>query len=206
MPLEHDREPGMELENRIINHFHNSMEVNAVTIEQYTPLIAHASEQLIHSLMNECKILCCGNGGSAALCQHFTSLLLNRFRQERPGLPAIALASDSASFSGICEDNSFADVYAKQIRALGQPGDTLLILSTHGRSANLIQAIQAAHDREMQVIALTGSDGGDMTSLLGPEEVEICIPAEDSITIHNSHLMLLHMLCDLIDHQLFGSE
>lgn len=196
----------MELEDRIINHFHNSMEVNAVTIEQYTPLIAHASEQLLQTLISEGKILCCGNGGSASLNQHFVSLLLNRFRQERPGLPAIALNADGAVLSGICEESSFADVYAKQIRALGQPGDTLLILSTHGRSASLIQAIQAAHDREMQVIALTGAGGGDMKSLLGPEEIEICVPSEDSTLIHNAHLMLIHTLCDLIDHQLFGSE
>jgi len=196
----------MELEERIINHFNTSMEVNAVTIEQYTPLIAHASELLLQTLVSENKILCCGNGGSAGLAQHFSALLLNRFRQERPGLPAISLSADGAVATGICEDSNFADIYAKQIRALGQPGDTLLIMSTHGRSASLIQAIQAAHDREMLVIALTGGNGGDITSLLGPEEVEICVPAEDSVLVHHSHLMLLHTLCDLIDHQLFGSE
>ncbi|MBY4676611.1 SIS domain-containing protein [Marinobacterium arenosum] len=196
----------MELEERIINHFHNSMEVNAVTIEQYTPLIAHAGELLLHTLVSESKILCCGNGGSAGLAQHFAALLLNRFRNERPGLPAMSLCADAAVATGICEDSTFADVYAKQIRALGQPGDILLIISPHGRSASLIQAIQAAHDREMLVIALTGGDGGDMTSLLGPEEVEICVPADDTVLVHHAHLMLLHTLCDLIDYQLFGSE
>ena len=196
----------MELEERIINHFNTSMEVNAVTVEQYTPVIAHASELLLQTLVSENKILCCGNGGSASLAQHFSTLLLNRFRQERPGLPAMSLSSDGAITSGICDDSNFADVYAKQIRALGQPGDTLMIISTHGRSASLIQAIQAAHDREMLVIALTGSNGGDIPSLLGPDEVEICVPAEDGVLIHSSHLMLLHTLCDLIDHQLFGSE
>ncbi len=196
----------MELEDRIVSQFHNSMEVNAVTIEQYTPMIAHASELLLHCLVTDAKILTCGNGASASLAQHFCSLLLNRFRQERPGLPAICLNADAHTLSGISEDSSFSDVYAKQIRALGQPGDILLILSPHGRANSMVQAIQAAHDREMTVIALSGNDGGDMTALLGPEEVEICVPAEDQILVHDAHLLVLHSLCDLIDFQLFGSD
>ncbi len=196
----------MELEDRIINHFHSAMDVNAHTIEQYTPLIAHASEVLLHCLASEGKILCVGNGASAALAQHFCSLLVNRFRTERPGLPAMNLAADSSSLTAIIEDISFSDVYSKQISAFGQPNDVLLMATSHGKASSLVQAIQAAHDREMQVILLNGSDGGDVTALLRPDEVEICIPSNDPILVHNTQLMVLHCLCDLIDYQLFGAQ
>mgnify|MGYP001941521612 CR=1 FL=1 len=196
----------MELEDRIVSQFHNSMEINAMTIEQYTPLIAHASELLLHCLVNEHKILCCANGASSALSQHFTTLLMSRFQQERPGLPAINLSTDGATISAIAEDGSFIDAQAKQIHALGQPGDILLLLSVSGRSSSLVQAIQAAHDRDMVVIALNGSDGGDITALLRPDEVEICIPSPERALVHHAHLMVLHVFCDLIDYQLFGGD
>ncbi|MCP4595612.1 SIS domain-containing protein [Neptuniibacter sp.] len=196
----------MELEDRIVHQFHNSMEINAITIEQYTPLIAHAGELLLHCLVSESKILCCANGASASLGQHFTTLLMNRFKHERPGLPAINLSSDGSTLSAICEDSSFMDAQAKQIHALGQPGDILLLITPHGRSSNLIQAIQAAHDREMTVIALNGGDGGDITALLSPDEIEICVPCDDHALIHHAQLLVLHSLCDLIDFQLFGSD
>ncbi len=196
----------MELEDRIVSQFHNSMEINAMTIEQYTPYIAHAGELLLHCLVSENKIICCANGASSALSQHFTSLLMNRFRHERPGLPAINLNSDGSNLSAICEDGSFSDALAKQIHALGQPGDILLLITPHGRSSSLVQAIQAAHDREMTIIALNGSDGGDITALLSPEEVEICVPSDDPSLVHHAQLLVLHALCDLIDYQLFGSD
>ena len=196
----------MELEDRIVNQFHSAMDVNAHTIEQYTPLIAHASEMLLHCLASEKKILCVGNGGSAALMQHFCALLLSRFRTERPGLPAMCLAADGSTLTAIIEDINFSDVYSKQISAFGQPGDVLLMTTTHGKSSSLVQAIQAAHDREMVVILLNGNDGGDVTALLRPDEVEICVPSSDNILIHNTHLLVLHCLCDLIDYQLFGAQ
>jgi D-sedoheptulose 7-phosphate isomerase len=196
----------MELEDRIVNQFHNTMDINAHTIEQYTPLIAHASELMLHCLASEKKILCVGNGGSAALTQHFSTLLLNRFRSERPGLPAICLSSQASAITAIIEDINFSDIYSKQISALGQAGDILLMATTHGKSSSLVQAIQAAHDREMVVILLNGGDGGDVTALLRPEEVEICVPSNDSILVHNTQLLVLHCLCDLIDYQLFGAQ
>ncbi|KAA0873921.1 SIS domain-containing protein [Nitrincola tapanii] len=195
----------MELQDRIIHQFHHSMEINAQTIEQYTPMLAAAGELLLHCLVSEHKLLCVGNGASGALAQHFSSLLMNRFRHERPGLPAIALNADSASMSAIAEDSGFAEIYSKQIRALGMPGDILIAVSATGRSASLVQAIQAAHDREMVVIALTGGDGGNMTALLRPDEIEICIPSEDETLVHHAQLLALHCLCDLIDYQLFGA-
>lgn len=196
----------MELEDRIVNQFHNTMDTNAHTIEQYTPLIAHASEVLLHCLAGENKIICVGNGGSAALTQHFSALLLSRFRTERPGLPAMCLTSDGCALTAIIEDSSFSDTYAKQIRAFGQPGDVLLMATTQGKGSSLVQAIQAAHGRDMIVILLNGNDGGDVTALLQPDEVEICVPSSDTILIHNTHLLIMHCLCDLIDYQLFGAQ
>lgn len=196
----------MVLQDRVISLFHNTMEVNAQTIEEYTPMIAHAGELLLGCLVSESKILCCGNGGSAALAQHFSTLLMNQFRHERPGLPAISLNSDGSAITGISSDSHYNDVFSKQIRAMGQPGDLLLILSNDGRSANLVQAIQAAHDREMLVIALTGGTNDNIKSLLLPDEVEFCIPTDDAGLIYGAHTLILHALCDLIDFQLFGGE
>ena len=196
----------MVLQDRVISLFHNTMEVNAQTIEEYTPLIAHAGELLLGCLVSESKILCCGNGGSAALAQHFSTLLMNQFRHERPGLPAISLASDGCAITGIGDNSHYNEVFSKQIRALGQPGDLLILVSTDGRAANLVQAIQAAHDREMLVIALTGGTNDDIKSLLLPDEIDFCIPADDESLIYGAHMLILHALCDLIDYQLFGGE
>lgn len=195
----------MELEEKVVSHFHQSLDVSAQTIEHYTPVIAEASEVILQCLVSESKVLCAANGASAALAMHFTSLLMDRFRQERPGLPCIALNSDSTVLSGIADDSGYAEVYARQIQAIGQPGDILLVISPSGRDASLVQAIQAAHDRELQVIALTGRDGGNMTALLRPEEIEICVPTDDQPAIHLAQTLVLHTLVDLIEHQLFGS-
>lgn len=195
----------MELEDRIIQQFHQSMEVNAQTIEQLTPIIATASVQILQCLISEQKILCAGNGASGSLAQHFGSLMINRFRHERPGLPVVTLNADSVAMGAIAEDSGFADIFSKQIRAIGMPGDILLAISANGRSASLVQAIQAAHDRDMTVIAMTGSDGGNMTALLRPDETEICIPSSDEILVHYAQMLTLHSLADLIDFQLFGA-
>lgn len=196
----------MELNTLIIERFHTTMEVNAATIEQYAPLISHTAELMFHTLVNDGKILCCGNGAAATLSQHLTTLLMNRFCRERPGLPAINLTNDTSLLTGISSDTSFSDCYAKMIRALGSPGDILLVISTQGRGTSLIQAIQAAHDRDMQVISLNGNDGGDIRSLLGPDEIDITIPSEDSPAIYHAQMMIIQILCDLIDFQLFGVE
>lgn len=195
----------MELEDRVIQQLHQSMDINAQTIEQFAPLITQASMQISHCLISEHKVLSVGNGPSGCLAQLFSALLINRFKHERPGLPVINLNSDSIAMSAIAEDSGFADIYSKQIRAYGMPGDILLAISADGRSANLVQAIQAAHDREVTVITLSGSDGGNMTALMRPDETEICIPSTDEALVHNAQLLVLHSLADLIDYQLFGA-
>lgn len=196
----------MDFQSRIIEQFNASVDVKTWSSEVLPPFIEAASQMMVQSLINDGKILSCGNGGSAGDAQHFSSELLNRFERERPSLPALALTTDSSTITSIANDYSYSDVFSKQIRALGQPGDILLAISTSGNSANVIQAIQAAHDRDMVVIALTGRDGGNMASLLGQEDCEIRVPATVTARIQEVHLLVIHCLCDLIDHQLFGSN
>ena len=196
----------MDLVARIAQQFNDSAQTKLAALEFMADPIAAAIDAMTHSLMANGKILACGNGGSAADAQHFAAELLNRFELERPPLAALALTTDSSTLTSIANDYDYTQVFSKQVRALGQPGDVLLAISTSGNSANVIQAIQAAHDREMLVVALTGRDGGGMASLLLPEDVEIRVPSKVTARIQEVHLLAIHCLCDLIDRQLFGSE
>lgn len=168
------------------------------------PEIARAAELISGRLVAGHKVLSCGNGGSAGDAQHFSSEMLNRFERERPGLPAMALTTDTSTLTSIANDYAYEEVFAKQVRALGQPGDVLLAISTSGNSANVVRAIDAAHDREMTVLALTGRDGGEMAAMLGGEDIELRVPTETTARIQEVHLLVIHCLCDLIDRTLFG--
>jgi len=194
----------MHFQDRIQHHFQASIDTKQQAKDVLAPFIEMASESMVTTLVSGGKILTCGNGGSAGDAQHFSSELLNRFERERPSLPAIALTTDSSTVTSIANDYSYNEVFSKQIRALGNAGDVLLAISTSGNSANVVQAIQAAHDREMKVVALTGKDGGDMASLLHPEDIEIRVPSNVTARIQEVHLVVIHCLCDLIDWQLFG--
>ena len=194
----------MHFQERINQHFQASIETKQQAAEVLAPVIEQASDSMVQALLSGGKILTCGNGGSAGDAQHFSSELLNRFERERPSLPAIALTTDSSTVTSIANDYSYNEIFSKQIRALGNAGDVLLAISTSGNSANVVQAIQAAHDREMRVVALTGRDGGDMASLLLPEDIEIRVPSMVTARIQEVHLLAIHCLCDLIDWQLFG--
>jgi D-sedoheptulose 7-phosphate isomerase len=194
------------VQDRIIGHFGASIETKTLSAEELPPYIEHASQIMVNALVSGGKILTCGNGGSAGDAQHFSSELLNRFERERPSLPAIALTTDPSTITSIANDYSYNEVFSKQIRALGNPGDVLLAISTSGNSSNVVQAIQAAHERDMVVIALSGKDGGHMTSLLTAEDVEIRVPSDVTARIQEVHLVVIHCLCDLIDCALFGEE
>jgi D-sedoheptulose 7-phosphate isomerase len=167
------------------------------------PIVA-AAELIVARLINGGKVLACGNGGSAADAQHFSSEMVNRFERERPGLPAIALTTDSSTLTSIANDYRFDRVFARQIHALGQPGDLLLAISTSGSSPNVIRAVQAAHEKDMFVTALSGRDGGELAARLSEGDVEIRVPAESTARIQEVHLLVIHCLCDLIDQQLLG--
>jgi len=195
----------MDLEDQVIEQFQHCMDLKYQCMETLPSLIAEASELLVHCLLNDRKVLICGNGGSASNAFHFTSCLINRYDRERPSLPAICLAADNATTSAIATMYSHNDVFSKQIRAFGKPGDTLIVITTSGTASNLVQAIRAAHDRDMSVVALTGGDGGGVASLLHPEDIELRVPSASRPRVLEAHLMLIFSLCHLIDQQLFGS-
>ena len=196
----------MDLFQHIKNNFNESIQTKIIVADTLVNHIAQAGELIVQSLLKHHKILSCGNGGSAADAQHFSSEMLNRFESERPSLPAIALTTDSSTVTSIANDYSFIEVFSKQIKALGSDGDILLAISTSGRSKNILQAIEAAHQRKMDIIALTGHDGGEITTLLSGNDIEIRVPAESTARIQETHLLIIHCLCDIIDRQLFESE
>lgn len=190
--------------DRIVDIFNEHIEVTSKCVQPLTPLILETSEMLVQALLSDNKILCCGNGGSASIAQHFTANLLNRFEQERPSLPAVCLSNDTATITAIATDTNFNEIYSKQIRALGLEGDVLVTLSPRGNANNLVQSISAARERNMVIIVLSGSNGGDVASLLTPEDIELRVPAINDARIHESHLLITNILCELIDQQLFG--
>ena len=196
----------MDRIQRVKNNFLESIQIKTESLEKLAPRIADAAGVMASCLLDNHKIMACGNGGAAADAQHFSSEMLNRFEMERPGLPAIALTTDSSTLTSIANDYQYADIYSKQILALGQKQDILLAISTSGDSDNIIHAIDAAHDRNMIVIALTGKDGGQIRDLVSANDIEICVPAKSTARIQEVHIMIIHSLCDLIDLQLLGQD
>jgi D-sedoheptulose 7-phosphate isomerase len=196
----------MDLIQRINQHFSESARLKAEAAAVLAEPIGRAAERMVQCLMSEGKILACGNGGSAADAQHFTAELLNRFEMERPGLAAMALTTDSSTLTSIANDYDYDQVFSKQVRALGQPNDLLLAISTSGNSRNVLEAVQAAHDRQMGVIALTGKTGGVMGQLLGSSDIHLCVPHPNTARIQEVHILCLHCLCDAIDCMLLGVE
>lgn len=196
----------MDLIDRVNGHFLESIAVKQEAMELLSPGVAAAAERMVACLMNEGKILACGNGGSAADAQHFAAEMLGRFEKERPGLAAISLATDTSALTAIGNDYDFDMVFSKQVRALGHTNDLLLAISTSGNSANVIEAIYAAHERGMSVIALTGNDGGKVTEILSPEDIHLNVPSLRTCRIQEVHILLIHALCDAIDCMLLGGE
>lgn len=195
----------MTLQQRIQHQFTTSIQASQEALDNLVELIEIAAIKMADSLVNDGKILCCGNGGSAAQAQHFSSEMLNRFERERPSLPAIALTTDTSTLTSIANDYHYDEVFAKQVRALGHGNDMLLVYSTSGNSSSILTAVTAAHDRDMCVIALTGRDGGALAPLLRESDVEIRVPSPVTARVQETHLIITHCLCDLIDHQLFGA-
>lgn len=191
------------MRDRIIRQFNDAIDVAIRSIEPLLPGIEIAARQLTQSLLADQKVLCCGNGSSANTVRQLTTYLADQFRHERPGLPAIGLAADSATLSAIASDYHFNEVFSRQIRALGQPGDTLVI-STYKDSSNLVHAVRAAHERDMPVILLAGEESPDLSSLLTGHDISLHVPSQSRARIQEVHLMIIHCLCDLIEMQLFG--
>lgn len=194
----------MDAVTRVAELFNDSIEIKQRAAEVLCPVVAEVAEALIKCLVEGHKLLVCGNGGSAADAQHFAAEMLNRFEAERPGLPAIALTTDSSTLTSIANDYQFSDVFARQVRALGQSGDVLLCITTSGASANVVSAIEAAHDRDMPVVLLSGRDGGAAAVALAQEDLEIRVPSGSTARTQEVHILVLHCLCDLIDRSLLG--
>lgn len=190
--------------DRIKHNFSESIQTKINAADMIPHSIQAACERVVQCLLDGYKILSCGNGGSACDAMHFSGEMLNRFKHERPSLPAIALTADISTITSIANDYHYHDIFAKQLRALGQPGDLLLAISTSGNSPNVLNAIKAAHDRQLNVIALTGNDGGKIPEILRDGDIEIRVPAHETARIQETHLLIIHCICDVVDYQLFG--
>ncbi|MBJ6611072.1 MAG: phosphoheptose isomerase [Candidatus Thiothrix moscowensis] len=195
----------MSLQTRIQQHFIASIETKRKALEQLQEPILDAAQMVFDTLQHGGKVLSCGNGGSAGDAQHFSSEMLNRFEQERKGLPAIALTTDTSTLTSIANDYSYERVFSRQVEALGKAGDVLLAISTSGNSLNVNRAIEAAHAAEMHIIALSGKNGGSMKDLLHPQDIELRVPADSTARIQETHLLLIHCICDLIDQMLLAT-
>lgn len=193
-----------DIKSSIQAAFQASIETKQSSQNALSESIELASSMLNQALLGGHKILVCGNGGSASDAQHFSAELLNRYDRDRPGLPAIALTTDSSTLTAIANDYDYRQIYSKQVKALGQPGDVLLAISTSGQSPNIVDAILAANENEMLVIALSGKDGGAMSQVLDENSVEIRVPSNVTARIQEVHILVLHILCELLDLQLLG--
>lgn len=196
----------MQDEQRILQLFASSAQLKLAAASVLAPAIARAAKLMTDCLFADGKILACGNGGSAADAQHFAAEMVGRFERERPELPAIALTTDTSILTAVANDYAFEQVFAKQVRALGRKGDVLLAFSTSGNSGNVIAAINAAREREMHVVALTGKGGGRIGEMLADGDVHVCVPHPQTARIQEVHLLTLHCLCDAIDRTLLGNE
>ena len=194
------------LEQRIQQHFIDSADLKYQAAQSLSKPIAAAVQAVLACVTSGGKVLACGNGGSAADAQHFSAEFIGRFERERPELGAIALTTDSSILTAIANDYDFTRIFSKQVRGLGQAGDVLLALSTSGNSANILAAIEAAHEREMTVVALTGRGGGKITHLLRETDVHVCVPHDRTARIQEVHLLVLHCICDGVDTQLLGEQ
>lgn len=191
------------MEQRAITHFNEHASVIEASAA-LAPKIAAAAARLAEAVTVGNRILACGNGGSAADAQHFAAELVGRFERERPGMPAIALTTDTSALTALANDYGFDNVYAKQTAALGRAGDVLLAISTSGNSPNVLRAVAAAHEAGLSVIALTGREGGDIAAALAPTDIELRVPSDRTARIQEVHALIVHCLCDLIDAELHG--
>ena len=187
------------LEERVRAHFEESIAAKRQAAEVLAGPTAEAAQMLLECLMNDGKILVCGNGGSAADAQHFAAELTGRFEKERMELAALALTTDTSALTAIGNDYGFEHVFSKQVRALGRPGDVLLGISTSGNSGNVIEAIKAAHERDMRILAFTGRDGGKIAAMLKDDDILLNVPHPRTARIQETHILLVHALCDCID-------
>lgn len=196
----------MNLANHLATHFEDNISATRRSLECLVEPLSQAIDLCFGCVTNNAKILACGNGGSAADAQHFIAELVGRFERERLPLAGIALNTDTSIMTAVGNDYGFDQIFSRQVNALGQPGDVLVAISTSGNSTNVMQAIEAAHEREMRVIAITGKGGGQISSMLLDNDIQLCVPHDRTMRIQEVHILLLHILCDGIDRLLLGDS
>ena len=194
------------IEQRIQQQFFDSADLMYAAADVLSKPIAEAVDAMMGCITAGGKLMVCGNGGSASDAQHFAAEFVGRFERERPGLAALALTTDTAILTAIGNDYDFNAIFSKQVQALGTPGDVLMVITTSGNSANVLAAVQAAHEKDMTVVALTGRAGGKLASLLTDTDVHICVPHDRTARIQEIHGLVLHCLCDAVDQQLLGEQ
>jgi D-sedoheptulose 7-phosphate isomerase len=194
----------MDLAAKLTAHFEDNIAATQRSMQTLSAPLLQAIDLCFGCVTNNAKMLACGNGGSAADAQHFIAELVGRFERDRLPLAGVALNTDTSILTAVGNDYGFDQIFARQIMALGQPGDVLVAISTSGNSANVQLAIEAAHAREMKVIALTGKGGGTIGNLLLPDDIHLCVPHDRTMRIQEVHILLLHLLCDGIDTLLLG--
>ena len=196
----------MDLVAHLKQHFVEGIELRTRMAETLPAQIARAGEALAAAMKSGRKALACGNGGSAADSQHFAAEMVGRFERERPGLPAIALTTDTSALTAIANDYDFDRVFSKQVEALGNAGDILLAISTSGNSKNVIEAVKAAQGRNLVVIALTGRDGGAMGKMMRPQDFHLNVAHPRTMRVQEVHLLVIHCLCEVVDNLIFGEK
>jgi D-sedoheptulose 7-phosphate isomerase len=195
-----------ELAARVGTHFRDSANLKLSSAQLLAAPIARAASLMVEALRSGGKILACGNGGSAADAQHFAAELVNRFEIDRPPLAAVALTTDSSALTSIANDFRYEEVFARQLRAIGRPGDVLLAISTSGNSLSVLEAVAVAQAGGLRVVALTGGRGGKLGERIAAGDVHVNVPHTNTARIQEVHLLALHCLCDAIDHQMFGAK
>ncbi len=196
----------MNIEDQISQHFRDSAALKLASLDALRAPIAAASHAMAETIRAGNKIMSCGNGGSAADSQHFAAEFLNRLEMERGELAAMSLTTDTSTLTSIANDYSYEEIFSKQVRALGKPGDMLLAISTSGNSKNVLRAIEAAHAKQVRVVALSGRDGGNLNALLKPNDIHICVRNDRTLRVQEVHILVIHCLCDAVDTILFGRK
>ncbi|HKJ71782.1 MAG TPA: SIS domain-containing protein [Gammaproteobacteria bacterium] len=198
-------QPPTHAARRVADLFRESAELKNRIADQLGPEVAEAARRISDTLLGGHKVLACGNGGSAGDAQHFVGELVNRFEIERPPLPAIALGTNPVAVTATANDYSFEEIYAKEVQALGQAGDLLLVISTSGQSANITQAVSAGLERGLNLLVLTGADGGELTEMVRADQDQVIhVDSRTTARIQEVHILILHALCMLVDQELFG--
>jgi D-sedoheptulose 7-phosphate isomerase len=196
----------MSLQENIKHQITENIQTQQIVMAEKGEYIEVAAQKIVDALLADKKILCCGNAGSVSNAQYFASLMINRFARDRPSLPALSLVNDVQMISTIASMQSYDEIYAKQLRALGQANDVLLIYYAEGDTPSLLKLINAAHDKKLVVILFSGENDMTLENALRESDLCISVPSQVVHRVNETQLLLTHCVCDLVDSQLFGNQ